>query len=278
MLLCINRLFTFLLILHTFLSAQYSEAADSLNYSGGKWTSTSGASAYGKNTSQIYWGTPIDDDEGINGMSSYLYEAVTYPVEVPVGESFKIGQFTHFNRRVYGNSISGANLQVDLSFTIGGSAINDITFNTQFQHTETNNGSSGGNCCDDLVTLVLDETTSFEFTVDNIIYNLELLGFYFNDSIVTSFITPENSVGVADFLAILTTATIPEPPVQPPITPPIDPPEVINPEPETYLILGGALLFILLKRGKRKRKHQKTKLAFMDKESPTFFLGRFWKQ
>ncbi len=286
MLLSFNRILIFYLICVSSLLHQISEGSNSVTSTNGKWTSVHGSSYFGVNTPQIYWGIPIDEDTGLNGMSSYLYEAITYPVGIPIGESFKIGEFTHINRSIYGNSISEANLQINLGLNIGDTAVNNITFNTRFIHEETSNNSGGGGCCDDLVGLVLDETSKFEFTVDSVSYNLELLGFYINDTLVNSFITSENSEGVADFLAIITAKNLPQPPIDPPIGPPIDPPigppvdppGVINPEPETYLILGGALLFILLKKGKKRCKNQKTRLAFLERQSPTFFLGRFWKR
>lgn len=254
-------------------SPYLSEASNTLTSSDGNWTNATGGPVFGLGSSQIYWGIPVYEDAGINGLSSYLYKPTTTPLNVALGERFAIGQFTHYNRLIYGQSPTSTKLQLELSLNVGGTSIDDIIFDTTFNHSETGNSGSGG-CCDDLVGINLGTNSAYEFTKNHIKYRLELLGFYINNSLVDSFVTPENSDGIADILAVLSAENLPDKP----IGPPINPPTVINPEPETYLILGGALLFILLKRNGKRRKNQKTKLAFVEKESPTFFLGRFWKR
>lgn len=255
-----------------FIPTETQATTSALTANGGLWTSASGASVFGIGTEEIFWGDPIEEDMGEGGMSGYLYKPGPYPVDVPLDIHFKIGEFTHQNRQIFGSSITSANLRMILDLNIDGTAINGITLNSEFIHNESANTSP--TCCDDTVQMVISEASAFDFTVDATQYRLELLGFMVTNEPTDSFITPEGVTGSADIVAIIRTLA--------PIVPIEPPPIVQSPEPETYLIMGGTLIFIIWRKHRRKRNASSSKLAFVkpssDDPSPTFFLGRIWKR
>jgi hypothetical protein len=245
----------------------HSEAVNQLTSTSGMWTGTQGSSSViGVPSQRIYWGVPLDEDAGLNGMSSFEYTPTTYPVDIPLDVHFKIGTFTHYNRKIFGSSITKADLQINVNLTIGNTPVSTITLNNEITHNETSNSSSTPGDIIDMIT-----NSNFEFTVNESDYRIDILGFTLNNELIDSFITQENQTTSSDIVAIVRSLS----PVVPPITPtPIIPPPVVhNPEPETYLILGGALLFILWRRGRNNRKQKKTKTDFIPKKDQDL---NFW--
>lgn len=176
---------------------------------GGTWSGVVGESAgsnpTGEGTNIIRWGTPFRGQGGTGEQSGYRFDGTAIgPYESDT--EFELGTFTHFNKTINTNtSITGANLGLVVSVVIGGvpQAINAAF---RFNHDETpNQGNGRGICrdggrngvgvningCADRVNILDNDGSENRFTIDGIIYVLEVTGFTVNGSPFTQFWTTE---------------------------------------------------------------------------------------
>lgn len=196
----------------------------------GNWTSTTGGlDVDGVNTNRISWGDNIFSP---TQKSSYSFTPTPVVFPVSLDNIFALGEFVHENNPIpVGSAISSATLQIDLDLMIGATAINDLSFAYDFNHDETPN--IGGTCpvgsitiCDDIITLTNITPLFRSFTVDNVEYTMTVLGLEVDGITFTSALTAEGFANFANMAAIITARELP------------------IPEPETYLILGSALMML----------------------------------
>lgn len=191
-----------------------------------------GTNVTGQGTDQIRWGQSTG-----YGKSGYGFDGVEpLPFEVTNSDPFLLGTFTHFNRAITGDAITGVDLAIDLGFA-GFGDTGTATGTFVFSHDETLNNApevvGKTKVCtksflffctqygyvdkinytgdvDDIVELVDVVLTSSEFTLGNFIYSLSLVGF---DNETTTFETAENRISSIGLLAQLNAraVSVPEP-------------------------------------------------------------------
>lgn len=186
-----------------------------------------GTSVNGEGTNHIRWGTPAG-----YGQSGYKFVG-TSPLPQEIGDEspFVLGTFTHINKRITGEAITGVDLQVDLGF--GGFGDSGATTGAfVFSHNETPNTApveSGycfgltffGKCLgwwketienigdvDDIVTFDYAYATSSEFQLGSNIYTLDLIGF---GGEILEFFTAEKENSSINLLAKLNVTSVPVP-------------------------------------------------------------------
>lgn len=180
----------------------------------GIWTQLAGnpSNSIGLGTSQVSWGEPA------NGLSqsSYKFEGVSN-LALPLDNSnFLLGTFTHENYPIYLDSITEANLAVDLN--IGGNL--SKTFNFLFQHNETPNNVDDfcpdtpeyATPCPDVVSIPGVSSTE-TIDINGLAYKLVINGFLQNGNLVNQFITQEAQANSAQLYAHL--EQIPQPVPEP---------------------------------------------------------------
>ena len=162
----------------------------------GTWQNVTGTPAglnftgNGGNNPQVHWGTPAGGSQ--SGYEIDLAPLPPVPIQQTVPPNtapFLIGNFTHQNQPIAsGTSITGVDLKISFDIVIDGSDQGVHNFFFHFDHDETPNGDDpckyGGannqgvnaNGCADRV-LVSFLNTSDSFTVDNVTYTFNLLGF-----------------------------------------------------------------------------------------------------
>lgn len=189
-----------------------------LNTINGTFDNATGATVSGEGTSSIRWGTP----KYHNYQSGYDFTAYSpLPQTISDDQPFVLGKFTHINAPIYGDALTGVDLNVELGFEGGSSAGGTFVFS----HEETpNNASNPHQIClfgwcftlwdkhdgpvDDIVTFEESIVSNSEFTFGGRIYSLELIGF---ENGMTEFHTAEKSVNSVDLLAKLNARSVPEP-------------------------------------------------------------------
>lgn len=226
-----------LLILAILAWPSLSQAAVSVQGVSGKWSNvTGGANVQGSGSNQIYWGA---QSQTKNQKSSYKFDAPAPTIfPVTIGQSFNLGTFTHFNKVIPTTAgITGATLNVKISFNINGTLLQNLPFTFNFQHTETPNlpgkcPPGSASVCDDIVTFTNNHSKSNIFTINGQQYTIDISGFMVNGQLVQKFFTQENKTNVAQLQAIITA--------------------VHAPEPSTYLILGSTLMLTMFALRQRK--------------------------
>jgi hypothetical protein len=165
----------------------------------------------GLGTSTVRWGTPFAGPGGTGEQSGYNFTG-TANGEYQSDREFDLGTFTHFNKTINaGTSISGASLGLAVSIAIGG-VPQAITAAFNFAHDETMNlGEANGRCkdggavgagvnvngCADQVTILDNTDRQNQFTVNGVIYVLEITGFIVNGAPFTQFWTTEQAENTA---------------------------------------------------------------------------------
>lgn len=218
------KLITNTILLTTLLVPMFVMGAISGQVSG-TWTSrTGGSNVQGIGTNTLSWGSPNDY------RSAYKFtpaSAAFFPITL--NQTFDLGTFTHMNKLIPINTaITAATLSTKLNLNIDGT-VTQQTFNFNFLHNETPNiagtcPSGSASICDDIVTLTNNSLVSKDFVVDGKTYQFTLLGFYYNGSLLSSFLTKEKFNNNAILKGVITLKDIPVP------------------EPTTYLLLGSTLL------------------------------------
>ncbi|QCF26702.1 THxN family PEP-CTERM protein [Hydrocarboniclastica marina] len=198
-----------------------------LNALDANWTGHTGGanvqyldSDYNGSQDKIIWGDH-------RGWSGYRFKNSNLPAVVNTGETFVLGEFTHWNNDITSNTaISSAELTLSTELDILGTSLTDGPYNFTFGHDETLNGHHGQKCgwfifwhcknvfyeydVDDIVTLE-NVVTSQSFQIDNYIFSMEILGFTGYQS---QFYTPENKKTSANILArlnVIEIVSVPEP-------------------------------------------------------------------
>ncbi len=174
----------------------------------GTWTSVvGGTNVNGIGTNEVRWGDPVYQYQ-----SGFRFDG-NAPNTFDIGETFSLGQFTHFNFPTYvtGASLASADLSVYLSFS-DPSGLND-TLGFTFTLDETTNSASpetnpANNDFVGFPTAYANET----FSINNVAYTLRLIGFGDNpNEIIDQFSTIETQQNVTNLWAQVTTPTAPVP-------------------------------------------------------------------
>lgn len=193
-----------------------------------------GTSVNGAGTNQINWGTP---ETRYSGQSGYRFDGVSpLPFEITNSDPFLLGTFTHFNRAITGDAITGVDLVINLGFE-GFGDVGNATGTFVFSHDETLNNApvvvgqewvctksfllwctqgyykdkiSNTGDVDDIVELIDIVLTSSEFILGKFAYSLSLIGF---ENETTTFETAENKISQIGLLAQLNVraVSVPEP-------------------------------------------------------------------
>lgn len=184
----------------------------------GVFENPTGAIVSGEGTNSIRWGTP----KYHNYQSGYDFTAYSpLPQQINDNQPFVLGKFTHINAPIYGDSLTGVDLNVQLGFEGGSAAGGRFVFS----HEETPNNASNpfeiclfGHCftlwdkhdgpVDDVVTFEESIMSSSGFTYGGQVYSLELIGF---ENGMNEFHTAEKSVNSVNLLAKLNAHSVPEP-------------------------------------------------------------------
>lgn len=168
----------------------------------------------GVGTDTISWGDPVP----VAGTkSSYNFTGVaSQPVVLPGFEgmvTFDMGLFTHDNQPIFGPSITGTTLNINLGI-VDGSLLNTV-LSFDFTHFETVNDPSPDPCaaggaipCPDLVS-ISDLTVDQFFKVSNTLFQFEIIGFEDGGVFTSTFLTLENNTNTATLIGKIT--NVPEP-------------------------------------------------------------------
>ncbi len=170
----------------------------------------------GTASTSIRWGA-----SGYDFSTGGSASAVVPPSPSP---NFVLGTFTHLNQPVSA-AITSVNLQVSADITIDGAFVGNRSFTFGFLHEETPNGDdpcpyggpngSGENvngCADRVRVTFLD--TSEDFTIDGLVYTINIVGFDTEFGFATEFLTREQASNSARLLANVTLRddlNVPEP-------------------------------------------------------------------
>jgi hypothetical protein len=211
-------------------------------------TTSSGISniTNGDPTSSINWGGNVAVS-GYDFTKSMPGEQTIPPAPTPL---FPLGSFTHRNQdlTVNGNNsrtLKTVKLDVVLSLTVDGNPVGPLTFTFNFNHDETSNTGTMGQCdqskvnptstvpCPDVVTFTASPTPT-TFQVGGVDYTLSMS---FVDSLgkpVTRFVTEEHQTNVANLVGQF---TVPPPTTSGPNTAP-----VVNAGPDQTIALSTSAL------------------------------------
>lgn len=149
----------------------------------GNWTAITGSpSNFSSTGNQIFFGNSTG-----SGQSSYLFVGVAPPPQGPYnpGDEFTLGTFTHFNRPITGNSITGATLNLTIKYHIDALPTSTLTSSFVFTHNETPNPAP------DIVTAVTNLGGSQTVNIGGIDYVFSFTGFRVGSSTLTSFTSAE---------------------------------------------------------------------------------------
>jgi hypothetical protein len=198
----------------------------------GVFNAATGTTVSGEGTNSIRWGTSTG-----YGQSGYDFDGFSpLPSTINDDTPFVLGTFTHINRPITGDTLTGVDLAVTMGFAASGDASN-ASGSFVFSHDETLNNApeivgskwvctryflfwckagyrkdivNNTGDVDDIVSFDDFFATSSEFQLGNNIYSLDLVGF---DGGLDEFFTAENAVNSIDLLAKLNVraAEVPEP-------------------------------------------------------------------
>lgn len=207
------------------ISLTANAALITVNSIGADWTNVVGDSSFRyidndpiSGNEEIRWGA----DSFLNQLpaeqqSGYRFDgAAPLSFDVNTNTAFSLGDFTHFNFPVYGDSISSAQLSISTDLHIGGESLSSGPFTFSFIHNETQNNcvyliGATADCANDLVSFG-SLITADTFIIGSEMFTLELLGFQQDGVTTSSFSTVERQENVAQLMAIFRTPTnVPEP-------------------------------------------------------------------
>ncbi len=232
----------------------------------GVWTSVNSPNTIGLagvGTSNIRWGAPVTRGQ----KSGYSFSGITQSLSVQADTVFDIGVFTHLNRQIYQrrgrpSSITGASLMVSIAFALSDGVSRTISSVFDFAHWETTNNPGRGRACADggrfgqgvnsagcadRVVLDRNEGLSDSIEIDGVIYELDITGFLFNNTLLSSFWTVEGQENPARLQGILRTRTVPGDDTPPP------PPIASVPLPAAgWMLLAGLGGLVSLRRFRRR--------------------------
>lgn len=179
----------------------------------------------GGNTS-VFWGQPFPNTSGPQsgyGLDPNAPQTVSI-LPVPGTQTFRLGDFTHFNHVIRVNNPDTALLSVDLSLAVDIDGVTaDPTYTFRFTHDETLNfpagfpgtcafGSTAAGCNDRVRISTLDEDPVI-FEVGDFIVSMTLLGFGATPEAAVlnglTFITNENADNTTSLWAIFEVANRP---------------------------------------------------------------------
>ena len=182
----------------------------------GNWQNAIGGSnvTISPDADEIRWGTPFfSPTDPVSGFNFIAASDLT----VNPNEQFVLGDFEHVNFPISGSGPTTVDLGV--AFNIVGAASSPNTATFQFEFTETPNNASpcaiGGtsNPCPDLVGFSNNGISESVVNINGTDFDLQILGFQVDGSLVEEFITAENATNTAPLLAqfVQSQSTIPEP-------------------------------------------------------------------
>ncbi len=181
----------------------------------GSWQNPTDGTAitFSPNGDQIRWGIPGTSA----GKSGFNFNAAPDATVNP-NEQFVLGVFEHVNFPIgVGGGITAVDLEVNFNIVGAASSPNTATF--QFEFTETPNNDSPcaidgtESPCPDLVGFSNNGISESVVNVNGTDFDLQILGFQVDGSLVENFITAENATNTAPLLAqfVQSQPTIPEP-------------------------------------------------------------------
>jgi len=165
----------------------------------------------GLGTSSIRWGQPTNQPQ-----SGYDF-AGNAPQTFALGSGATLGTFTHINNPINaGSSITGATLNLSISFTAPDLFAGSKVLNSQFifSHNETSNITPPAGCCPDIVTAVLNPAQTQVFSFGGHDYAFGVTGFQVNNVNFVQFSSPEggtNQAFLRGTFADVTTFAVPGP-------------------------------------------------------------------
>ena len=167
----------------------------------------------GLHTSAISWGT-IHPPEVLQ--SGYTFVGVT-GLTFNIGDTFDLGTFTHNNQPIDpGTSITGATLDVTITFQINGGAQHTLTSQFLFAHDETPNDCTPlPGCANDIVTALTNLGGSTTLNVGGTNFLFSFSGFEVGtgpqQQLFTQFSSPEGQSNSAFLIGTFQTAAVPGP-------------------------------------------------------------------
>ena len=213
-------------------------SANCLNYSPSTATNPG-------DSDSVNWGVSASATSGCAPQSGYDFTGITNTNYVPSGV-LDIGDFVHRNQPVFGPSITGVelNMQIRLDDGFGPQTVATVI---NFTHDETDNGANpcpytpnNANGCSDRVSFPVSFTTPV--ILNGTSYALQVLGFSIDggNTFINDFVTLEGANNKADIYARLVVAAGDCPP---------DCGTVPLPAPLGLLALGGGLVALYRKNG-----------------------------
>ncbi len=215
------------------ISTSASAALIQMNFFTGEWFNVTGGptnflNSGVSNNPQVRWGVDVGA-----GQSGYDLDLAPLP-PVPINENvppntppFLIGTFTHVNKPIGPNSITGIDLRVNFDTIIDGMDVGYRDFFFHFAHDETTNNLDpcpyGGannqgvniNGCADRVQISFLNASN-NIVIGGVNYTFNILGFSTDGgtTISNTFLTVENALNPAGLYASIQTRsslTVPEP-------------------------------------------------------------------
>ena len=166
----------------------------------------------GVGTNEIRWGISVSGAPSGYRFAGVDNQAVTLPDSLGGTVLVEIGTFTHLNLPIFGDSITSATLDIDLSLVNGGSV--DTTLSFVFDHLETPNtttpcAAGGLPPCPDLVQIAGNGPIQ-SFMAGGMNYQFDIFGFRGANGVTnSSFLTQENVENEAALIARITKISSP---------------------------------------------------------------------
>ena len=182
----------------------------------------------GVGTNEIRWGFTFGGPTSGYRFDGAGNQAVDLPDSLGGTVLVEIGTFTHFNFPIFGDSITSATLDIDLSLVNGSSVDTALSF--VFDHLETPNEiapcpEGGLPPCPDLVQVAGNGPTQ-SFMAGGVSYQFDIFGFRDADGVTNpSFLTQEGVANEATVIGRITTVSLP----------------ISLPEPATAVLFGFGL-------------------------------------
>ena len=195
----------FLIIFLLYLLISTTANALTVDTVSGIWTDIDGGdNVTGMLSSEIRWGSGTGTNRSgfsFDGNNSINFE---------IGESFSLGEFTHYNYVDYGSYVYSADLAITLLFSDPSGIEETLNFTFDLVETPNNATPTTNPANNDIVSFPLSYAVE-TFEIDNVEYTLKLIGFGDDvSSIVNQFSTTERASNTTTLWAQVT-APVPIP-------------------------------------------------------------------